>query len=276
MRKLIALIALVGILASCQATPEDVVPTLVEFPTETETPPATITPSPTVPTETFTPSPTDTPSDTPTATLTLTPSDTPTVTLTPTNTRVASETPNSTQSARSTATAQFIERPQFSTFTPLPSGIIGVVRPTSTGTPEMIADVVITRQQFQEELDIILSDDARISRVVATFTPAGVDIELTALSNAAFVTGSILVPFELSVGGFNNILIIGGGTEFRMASGEEPTADYVDTALTVVVPAVQETLNNILNQRLGEGRHNLEFLEFTGQQMNINLLVPQN
>jgi hypothetical protein len=263
------------LLVACQPA-EQPLPTLVAFPSETITPESS-------PTQTDTPvPPTDSATETATSSPTATVSHTPTETYTPSATPTASKTsdatwtPDAQESALGTATAQFIEAPRYATLTPLPPGIIAAVRPTSTGAPEMVADVVIYEYQFEEEIDRILAADSRISAVRVDFAADGLAIELTALSGSAFVTGDFTVNFTLSAGGFNNILLIGGLTRFTMRSGGEPSQDFVELAATVVVPAVQEAFDFILNQRLGEGRHNLESIVITDTQMGVTLLVPDN
>jgi hypothetical protein len=169
-----------------------------------------------------------------------------------------------------------IEAPRLSTLTPLPAGGISVVvRPISTGTPEVMADIVITRQQFQEEIDALLSQASGISRARVSFeAERGVLVELTADDNGVFVTGNVLVPFTFSGGSFNNIVMIGGGMEIEMPNATEPSEAFLMQATNMVI-MVQEAFNNIINQRLGEGDHNLENIVIQTDAMLISLLVPQ-
>jgi hypothetical protein len=265
MRK-IALFALISVLiAACQpTTPLEDLPTQVEFPTETNTPEA----SPTA-TNTNTPEPTETASHTPTETATATHTLTPTITLT------ASETPNATFAFSGTSTAAVIEAPRLSTLTPLPAGGISVIVARPTGTPEVMADLVITRPQFQEEMDLLLRDAPSISRARISFeTGRGVLVDLTAEDNGVFVTGNVLVPFNFSGGSLNNIVIIGGGMEIEMSNEAEPSEGFLMQATNTVV-LVQTAFNNILNQRLGVGDHNLESIVIQADGILVSLLVPQ-
>jgi hypothetical protein len=274
LKRILLPVVIALLIASCQPTDQPL-PTLVAFPTDTPSPEASNTPTelPTATatmTDTPSPTPTLTPLPTDTATATELPSETPTASPT----SLATATPNAREVARDTATAQVIEAPVYATFTPIPPGVIAVIRPTSTGVPEMVADIIIYEYQFQEEIDRILGTDTRISTIRLDFVPAGITVELTATGGAAFVTGTFTVNFMLNQGGFNNILIIGGMTDFAMRSGGEPPQDFVELAASVVVPAVQEAFDFILNQRLGTGRHNLESIVLNDTQMGITLLVP--
>lgn len=254
-------------LAACQSAPQGELPTLVSFPTETNTPPAT---------ETLVPTNTLAPTDTPIATNTATETEEPTITPTPSETLIPSETPNNTQVVEGTSIAATIEAPRFATFTPLPVGAIGIVaRPTSTGTPEVVADVVITVQQFQEEVNRMIADAPSINQAEVSFAAeTGVRVRLTALSDGAFVTGTIIVPFNFSGGSFNNIVMIGGLIEIDMPDGAEPSEEFLGHVTDAVV-IVQEAFNFILNQRLGEGNHNLEQIFITDDVMGVSLLVPE-
>jgi hypothetical protein len=265
MRK-IALFALISVLiAACQPnTPLEELPTQVQFPTETNTPEASQTA-----TETNTPEPTETASNTPTETATATNTLTPTLTLTP------SDTPNATFAFSGTSTAAVIEAPRISTLTPLPAGGISVIVGRPTGTPEVMADLVITRPQFQEEIDLLLRDAPSISRARISFEAGrGVLVDLTADDNGVFVTGNVLVPFNFSGGSLNNIVMVGGPMEILMPNDAVPSEGFLMQATNAVV-LVQTAFNNILNQRLGEGNHNLENIVIQADGILVSLLVPQ-
>lgn len=256
-------------LVACQPTSQNAeLPTLVQFPTETPTEEASLTP-----TETLTPLPTDT------AIPTEIPSDTPEPTNTPepTATPVSTDTPNPTQVVRGTSTAILLEAPVFSTFTPVPPGAIAVLaRPTSTGTPEVLADVIITEDQFQEEVSRLIATKPAISRARVSFVPDGVEYNLTADSDGIFITGTITVPFDYSGGSINNIVAIGGAIEIVIADAEEdeeiPPSFLANVSELVLI--TQESFNFILNQRLGEGRHDLENIVIVDGRMLISLVVP--
>lgn len=282
MRRFALFIVMVFVVAACQpANPQDAaLPTVAVLPsatptdtvapsaTPTDTPQASNTPQPTA---TFTATDTPEPSTTPTETLT------PSITPTATNTISPTDTPDVVRRENSTATAAVLEAPRFATLTPVPPGpLAAVVRPTSTGVPEILADVVITPGQFTEELQRLTADEASISRVRVSFqADAGLLVDLTALVDGVFVTGSFTVPFRLSGGTFNNVLVIGGQSEIMMSDGSEPSEEFVTVALVTVAPLVQESFNFILNQRLGEGNHDLEQVVITDEEMLISLLVPE-
>lgn len=267
-------IILTIILVACQpAQDTQELPTVVQFPSETNTPQATATN-----TATETPLPSNTATETPLPTNTATETPLPTNTLPPTRTPAPSETVNATVALRGTATAIVLEAPVFSTFTPLPPGAISIVaRPTSTGTPEVVADVIITEDQFQEEVNRLIADNPGISRADVSLVTEGVQYELTAESDGIFITGTITVPFTFSGGSINNIVTIGGPVQIDMGEDTDEEDEIPESFLanvTNIVLVTQESFNFILNQRLGEGNHDLENILILDGRMLISLVVP--
>lgn len=232
---------------------------------QTETTTATDTPAPSLtPTLSDTPSPTAGPSNTPPPTRTLRPIIIPT--LNPTRVVVAS------------ATAFEAERPVFATLTPAPPQV--AARPTSTGTPEMIADVLITEAQFQEEMDRLARPSQSVADAIVDFVPEGVRVELTAQIGAERVSGALLYTFDLvgAPGGLNNFVAISPQApgDFVMDDGSAPSEAFVDIAYEDLFDMVVNAFDFILNQRLGEGRHNLEFIRLNDELMGVSLLVPES
>jgi hypothetical protein len=167
----------------------------------------------------------------------------------------------------------------FASLTPVPPGVTAVVRPTSTGTPVVMADVIITENQFQEEVDRLLPQFPDVQRADVTFVPQGIDVELTALAEGVFTTGTVRMTFDL-VGGdeaLNRFVQIGivQPDEFVMSGEGTLSDDFIDVAYSQMFPLVGESFNFILNQRLGEGQHDLEFLRIVDDRMEIALLVPE-
>lgn len=264
------------LLAACApAEPEtaDDLPTLAQLPTLTETPAATATETP-LPTDTATPTVSATPTRTPTA------SDTPTLTQTPRPTRTprSTATTEPTAAAQASSTAQVAERPVFATLTPVPPGSDAPQRPTSTGTPIILADVIITQRQLQEEVDRLRPNYVDVDTADLAFVAQGIDIALTTQIDGVFTTGTVRMTFDL-VGGddaLNRFVQIGvvPPEDFVMSGTGEPSDDFVDVAYTQMFPLVGEAFNAVLNQRLGEGQHDLEFLRIVEDRMEISLLVP--
>lgn len=279
MRKWILSAALLLLLAACQPTDDTTLPTLAVLPSATTTFTPTETETPLIPTETATATATSTVTLTATASPTPTETFTPTWTYTPSITPVPSNTVDPTRAFVATSTAEIIEAPQFTTFTPLPPGAIALVRPTSTGTPEIGADVQINERQFQEELDTLLRGNTSIGRTVVDFVDGGIDLELTASNGSVFVTGKFLIRFEISEGGFNNVLIARPASpeEFRMLDGAQATDAYIETAYSIATPAVFESFDNILRQRLGDSaaQRNVENITINDTTMNVFLIIPQ-
>lgn len=270
--RLTALIILSLLLAGC-APADNSLPTLVPTLTPsslppTETLPPSVVPPTSIPTITLTPRPSATFTPLPTITLTFTPSPTAVDTITPT------PTVNVTAFAAASATAFTIERPVLVTLTPVPLGV--VARPTSTGTPEVIADVVITEAQYQEELDRLLADADDITDAQVDFVAGRITVLLSARTRQAITSGSFAVFFDPSSQGFNNILTVYADNPeaFVMSDGGLPGEDFIAVAYEKVVPAVFEAFNTILNQRLGEGNHDLDSLVITNDSLQITLYVP--
>jgi hypothetical protein len=262
------------LIASCSPA-DNSLPTLVPSLTPTALPPtSTASPSPVpttrVPTATHTPTPTLTPP--PAATVTPTPSATPTEAPTAT---AALPTANPTANAQASATALVIEAPRLATFTPVPPGV--TARPTSTGTAQVIADVIIFEWQMQEEVDIALASDSRVNEALVDFTPEGVRITLSAAGGEAVTSGSFMIYFTAAGGGFQNFLQISADSsdQFQMLNGGPAPDMFVQIAYEAVVPAVFQSFDKILNQRLGQGRHDLERLVIDDQQMFITLYALQ-
>jgi hypothetical protein len=247
---------LIFFVAACQPSSEGTqppAPTLFTLPTVSPTEAASDTP-----TLTYTPSATDTPTETPTDTNTPTATDTPTQTVTP------SVTPNRTLAAVGSATAAIIERPVFSTFTPPPPGSTLV----PNFTPQQIADLVITEQQFREEVDLAFADTQNIALIEVDFVPEGIALNLTAVGgDGAFETHEMLIE----------VITANGIAQFRGAflQGEDeppPSDEFLATANEVFERCIM-LLDGILKQRLGE-QQNLETIVMTNDEMQISLLVP--
>lgn len=238
--------------AACQpaSTETPVLPTLAVLPslTPSEAPTAT-------PTETETPGPTAIP----TVTLTFTPFPTFTPTERPSETPRATTEP--TQAAVATGTAAILEAPRFATVTP--SGNV-----QAGSTPQVVADVVITEAQFQEEVNAQITSYSAMQRARADFVPGGINVELTALGGQAFITGNVFVSIQVT-GSFATISI----GEITVNAPEPPEA-YIETVTGDFFAMMVNVLDTILTQRLGE-QHDLENIVVTDTAMEITLLVPQ-
>ncbi|MBZ0279064.1 MAG: hypothetical protein K8I60_23160, partial [Anaerolineae bacterium] len=208
-------------------------------------------------TVTDTPAPTDTPTSTLTATATLTATSTSTRTPTPVFTI------DPTQIVQSSATAAIQEAPRFSTFTPAPPGSTPV-----PGTPQQIADVIVTERQFQEEVNLKIRDISSIELAQVDFVPGGIDVELTALGGEAFITGHVFISIVMT-GSFAAITI----GDITM-DGIEPPEGYIQVVTTDFFFMMVDVLDTILKQRLGD-QQDLENIVITDETMEITLLVPR-
>lgn len=213
-----------------------------------------------------------------------TPEIAPTNTYEPTNTAIPSETstprptatfpppdtatPSRTPDANASATAAVIEAPRISTLTPIPVEP-GVNPPTPV--PFVAADVVITAQQLQAELDQRIVNNPAIEAATLTMiegNPQGVQVRLTASGGQALVTGNVFIAFQLS-GDFVTI----GVLEIDIGGGDPPQR-FQEIATGDVLETVIESFDAILTRRLGE-QHDLERLTVRGNQMDIMLLIPE-
>lgn len=260
------------VLSACQPASDDALPTLAQLPTTEPSP--TLSPTPE---DTRTPTPSPTPEDTATPTPSPTSTTTPTLTRTPTPTQTLIPAVANTAAAVSSATAVVLEQPTLSTFTPIPPGVVVRARPTSTGTPEVNADVVITQIQLQEEVDRIIITNRSPSLINVNIIDGGIDLVITAPDDAgATTTGTVFVAFQMSMVGLNNVLIAQPvpPDDFRMFDGEFPPDAFIDVAYTEAVPALFQAFDDILNYRLGQGQHDLENVTFIDDAMLVTLVVP--
>lgn len=244
---------------------DEVVPTLIELPTETATDDAAqVDASATaVTSEAETATRTAAPTVTPTATSAATLTSPPTATFIPS----ATSSPPPTADVAASATAAILEAPRYATFTPPAAGV--TLPPTTI--PLMAADVVITEDQFQEEVDLLIAQNPLIDRASVTFAGGqqpGIRVNMIAYGGEALTNGTVFVSFQLS-GGFVLIAV----TEVSVGSGEPPQ-QYVDLATNDLRLLVVEAFDRILTERLGPA-HDLETIAFVGDTMQIMLLVPE-
>lgn len=264
------------LIAACQPAQDAELPTLAVLPTEEPTlqasATATLTEIPASATVTLVPTLTQTSTALPTRTPMNTPTATPLPSATPT------DEPDSVLEAAASATAAILEAPVFSTLTPVPAGVNIVSRPTSTGTPEILADVIITQRQFQEEVDVLLQTQSVINRMSVDVTPTGISVEITAPGETALTTGTVFVDFELlgEQGGINNVLMVRPASveSFVMVGGGAAPDRFVDAAYGSAMPIIFQAFSDILDRRLGVGQYDLEFITLTDDAMFISLIVP--
>lgn len=209
-----------------------------------------------------TPSPTPELSATPTLTPSITPTPTNTNTPIPTRTPVPRPTIEATAAAAATITAQ----PVFSAPTAAPGA--------TADTSQLVADVVITEAQFQEELDLLLQDSAEIQSATVDFRADGINILLTATGGEAMLTGNVL--FGLTVAraldnpadSFITIQVLDIQT-----NAPEPPEAYIAAISGPLFEALLNALDDLLAARLGT-ESNLEDVVLTDDAMLITLLVP--
>lgn len=249
-----ALLFVFLLITACQpAEPQGELPTLAILPSLTPTATTVIT---STPPPTSTPLPTETPTITSTPTSTLIPTRTPSPTITP------SITIEPTFAAQASATMAVQEIPRFSTFTPAPSGS------QLPGTPAMLADVVITEQQFQEEVNRRIASNPAIERALVNFVPDGIEVELTALGGEAFITGNVLLTIQLS----GDLATIAIG-DIRV-NAPQPPEGYVQLVSGDFFLMMVDVLDSILKQRLGP-EQKLRYIAVTDSTIEVTLLVPQ-
>jgi hypothetical protein len=270
MRKLficITLALLVAIASACQAEPTPIVlPTLVEMSTDESEATATVSEETATVEATDEAEVTETEEATDEVTATTaaprasrTPTPTPTNTFVPATTR---PTVAGTPDVAASSTAAIEEAPVFATITAAPPN--SQVQPTTT--PIIVADVVITEVQFQEELDLRITEFPDMQSAFVNFTPEGVVLTLTASGGDALITGEVTILFQVD-GGLVYISI--GAVDVNAAQIPDAYAQSINNLYQVVI----ETMDGILRQRLGN-LTDLENIIFTDSAMNITLLVP--
>ncbi len=172
------------------------------------------------------------------------------------------------------------EQPVFATLTP---GLTN--SSTSAGsTPQMIADVVITEAQFQEELDRFIGNSATIERAVVDFQTSSIILTMTAGVEGTSVTGDVVIGIEL--GGqqsdgnriigvtVSDIIVDGNSVDFEDTALPPSTEGFITVVNTELFGIAIQTINQILNRRVGDV-NNLEILRVTDTTMEATLLVPQ-
>jgi hypothetical protein len=190
----------------------------------------------------------------------------PTATFRPLPTQTPAPTVDRTRVAIGTGTAAVEEAVIISTVT------AGANSPATT--PMAVANVVITAAQFQEEVSLRIEDIQEIESARVSFVSGenpGIQVGLRASGGEALVNGTVFIPFQMT----GSFVAIGGTINVEVGSGNPPQA-YVDVALNHVLPAVVESFEAILKQRVGD-EQDLESLEFVdATTMQIQLLVPAN
>lgn len=273
-RSMLKLFMLVSLLlfAACQSSPPAVLPTVAQLPTLAGTSSsqggdATVesessgeiadADQPSVESS-LAPEESPTVSPFPTATNTRPPTNTPF----PTRTPVIRPTLEPTQAAIATITAQ----PVLSVPTAAPGA--------TADTSQLVADVVITQAQFQEEIDLLIEDSVDIQSATIDFRPDGINVLLTASGGQAMITGNVLfgVTVASSVNNPSSSFIIIQVLDIRSNAPEVPEA-YVNIIGGPLFEAFRAALDGLLSARLGP-EHNLENVVMTHDAMLITLLVP--
>ena len=134
------------------------------------------------------------------------------------------------------------------------------------GTPAQLADVVISERQFQEGLDARLVGVNGIDRAFVDFVPGAINVELTAPGGEALTTGLVVVTVELT-GEFATISV----TDIRVNAPEPPPV-YIEHVSNDLFPALLETLDGILQERLGD-QQKLRKIAVTDNEIEATLLV---
>ncbi|MBZ0303823.1 MAG: hypothetical protein K8J31_29045, partial [Anaerolineae bacterium] len=148
--------------------------------------------------------------------------------------------------------------------TPVPPGANAPLRTT----PVVMADAVITEQDFQQAVNRAIADIDSIQVATIDFVPGGIHVELTALGGVAFVTGEVQVLIQMS-GSFATISI-GEVT----VNGGEPTDTYLEVVSGDFFTMLVSVFDGLLTERVGPD-HDLENIVLTDAAMEVFLLVPE-
>lgn len=263
MKFTIPLLALLMVLAACQPTtqPTEVLPTVASLPgeasntpaaTETQTEAATITATSEATAEATEPiieaSATDT----------VVPSATATVTPRPVT---ATSTVEATQAAIGTATQAVLEAPRYATFTAAPAGTL----PADTSMHQ-VADVSITEQQFQEEVNLRLLSSTSILSATVDLVPGSIVVAMT-INGATPISGTVTIPVTLE----NNLASI---TISDITSDQQPVPQaFIDVATGDLFVMMVDTLDKIVTGRIGK-EQKLKSIAVTDSSIDVLMLVP--
>lgn len=252
-RSVVILLALVSVfIAACQpaAIDEGELPTLAVLPTLIPTGeitlPLTEEAAPTEPTA----PPTDIPARA-----------TPLTVASPTPEDLSTQAPAQPTQHRTQPTLSPEEEPRIMT---LPPG--GATRPNAT--PQVLADFVISEEQFQTELGRQLQNVNSVEGVTVDFVPEGMNLEVTAMGGQALVTGNVSVSVQLT-GNFATITL-GQIT----TNAPEPPEAFILTIGSDLFPALVATMDTIITSRVGP-EQNLYSINMTDSVMELMLLVPE-
>jgi hypothetical protein len=160
---------------------------------------------------------------------------------------------------RTPVTIEIREEVVFATLTPGGSGATSAM---------LMADAVITEGEFQQAVSQAIVDIPSIQNAFVNFGPDGIDVELTALGGAAYMTGRVQVLIQVS-GSFAAITI--GDITVNAAEPPEAYLEVVTGDFFTMMVAVFDAL---LTAKVGEG-HDLENILLNDQAMQVFLLVPQ-
>ncbi len=268
MKLTIPLLTLILMLAACQPStnPTEVLPTVAALPnsstaevtaesTATEAKTAEVTSEVTAQqtaevTEAALPGilPSDTPQPTSTATVTPRP-----MTATPTV--------EPTQAAIGTATQAILERPSYATFTAAPAGTL----PPASNFKQ-VADVTITEEQFQEEVNLKLLSTQTIQSAVVDFVPGAIKVQMTT-SGATPISGTVTIPVTL----VNDLASI---TISDIQTDQQPTPQsYIDVATGDLFVMMINMLDTIVKARIGP-QQKLKSIAVTDSAIEVMMLVP--
>ncbi len=175
--------------------------------------------------------------------------------VTPTNTI------EPTQAAIGTATQAVLEAPQYATFTAAP---LGTLPPANNF--KQVADVVITEQQFQEEVDLNLLKSNSIQSATVDFVPGAIKVQMTT-SGTTPISGTVTIPVTL----VNDLASI---TISDITSDQQPVPQgYIDVATGDLFTLMVNTLDQIVKTRIGP-QQRLKSIAVTDNTIEVMMLVP--
>lgn len=189
----------------------------------------------------------------------------PTSTPLPTEQAEATETEASTEAPPTATpvpavTIEIREEVRFATLTPDPQG-------AASGTPLLMADVVITQGEFQRAVDAALGGRRSIQAASVDFVPDGIEVELTALGGVAYITGRVKLLIQVT-GSFAAITV----DDIQINAPEPPEA-YLEIVNGEFFALMIQVLDSLLRERVGDD-HDLENILLNDEAMQIFLLVP--
>ncbi len=176
-------------------------------------------------------------------------------------TPTANPTVEPTQAAINTATEAALEAPIYATFTAAPAGTL-----PAASNLNQVANVIINEAQFQEALDLALTNKPSIQSAAVDFVSGAIVVKMTT-SGATPISGTITIPVTLQ----NDLASI---SISDITTDPMPVPQsYIDVATGDLFVMMVNTLDTIVKGRIGP-EQKLKSIAVTDSTIGVTMLVP--